>query len=297
MIDKLEMFIALAHARHFGRAAEECGVTQPTLSAGLKQLEEQLGVMLVWRGTRFQGLTPEGERVLDWARRIVADTRAMRDEMRAARHGLTGVLRLAVIPTALSAVTALTTPFRARHPQVRFRIVSRSSAEIRTMLEDLEADAGVTYLDSEPLGRVRSQPLYRERYMALAPAGGALAGRESLGWAELAALPLALLTPEMQNRRLVAQHMAEAGAEADPVLEANSVITLVTHVVEGGLATVLPAALAELFARIGDLDAVPLVAPEAEHLIGLVAPERDPATPVVAALMQEARRFAAAAAD
>ncbi|MFP4449909.1 MAG: LysR family transcriptional regulator [Rhodosalinus sp.] len=292
MIDKLEMFIALAHTRHFGRAAEECGVTQPTLSAGLKQLEEQLGVMLVWRGTRFRGLTPEGERVLDWARRIVADTRAMREEMRAARQGLTGVLRLAVIPTALSAVTALTTPFRTRNPDVRFRIVSRSSAEIRIMLEDLEADAGVTYLDSEPLGRVRSQPLYRERYMALAPAGGALAGRESLGWAELAALPLALLTPEMQNRRLVSQHMAEAGAEADPVLEANSVITLVTHVVEGGLATVLPAALAKLFARIGDLDAVPLVAPEAEHLIGLVAPERDPATPVVAALMQEARRFA-----
>jgi DNA-binding transcriptional LysR family regulator len=294
MIDKLEMFIALAHTRHFGRAAEECGVTQPTLSAGIKQLEEQLGVMLVWRGTRYQGLTPEGQRVLDWARRIVADTRAMREEMRTARQGLSGVLRLAVIPTALSTVTALTTPFRARHPDIRFRIVSRSSAEILGMLEDLEADAGVTYLDSEPLGRVRAAPLYRERYMALAPSGGALAGRESLGWAELSALPLALLTPDMQNRRLISQHMAEAGAEADPVLEANSVITLVTHVIEGGLATVLPSRLAELFGRMGGLDAVPLVAPEAEHLIGLVAPERDPATPAVAALMREAQRLAEA---
>jgi DNA-binding transcriptional LysR family regulator len=130
--------------------------------------------------------------------------------------------------------------------------------------------------------------------MALAPAGGALAGRESLGWAELSALPLALLTPDMQNRRLISQHMAEAGAEADPVLEANSVITLVTHVIEGGLATVLPSRLAELFGRMGGLDAVPLVAPEAEHLIGLVAPERDPATPAVAALMREAQRLAEA---
>ncbi|MFN4208624.1 MAG: LysR family transcriptional regulator, partial [Agrobacterium albertimagni] len=90
MIDKLEFFIALARQQHFGRAAEECGVTQPTLSAGIRQLEEQLGVMLVQRGSRFLGLTPEGQRVLEWARRIVGDTRTMREEMRAARRGLAG---------------------------------------------------------------------------------------------------------------------------------------------------------------------------------------------------------------
>ena len=99
MIDKLEFFIVLARERHFGRAAEVCGVTQPTLSASLKQLEEQLGVVLVQRGSRFQGLTPEGQRVLEWARRIVGDTRTMREEMKAARKGLSGHARIAVIPT------------------------------------------------------------------------------------------------------------------------------------------------------------------------------------------------------
>ena len=69
MIDKLEFFIALAKEEHFGRAAEQLGITQPTLSAAIKHLEEQLGVMLVKRGSRFQGLTPEGEQVLAWARR------------------------------------------------------------------------------------------------------------------------------------------------------------------------------------------------------------------------------------
>src|SRR5687767_15187804 len=76
MIDKLDFILALARERHFGRAAEACGVTQPTLSAGVKQLEEQMGVLLVNRGSRFQGFTPEGERVLEWARRIVGDTRS-----------------------------------------------------------------------------------------------------------------------------------------------------------------------------------------------------------------------------
>ena len=70
MIEKLELLLALAKERHFGRAAEACGVTQPTMSTSLKQLEEILGVMLVQRGSRFQGFTPEGERTLDWARRL-----------------------------------------------------------------------------------------------------------------------------------------------------------------------------------------------------------------------------------
>jgi len=92
--------------KHFGRAAEACGVTQPTLSAGVKQLEEQMGVLLVNRGSRFQGFTPEGQRVLEWARRIVGDTRAMREEINSLRHGLTGRLRIAAIPTALAMVAA-----------------------------------------------------------------------------------------------------------------------------------------------------------------------------------------------
>ena len=80
LLEKLEFLLALAREKHFGRAGETCGVTQPTLSAGIKQLEETFGVLLVNRGSRFQGFTAEGERVLDWARRIVGDTRAMRQE-------------------------------------------------------------------------------------------------------------------------------------------------------------------------------------------------------------------------
>src|SRR6516164_1812350 len=130
MLDKLEFIIALARERHFGHAAEACGVSQPTFSAGIKQLEDVLGVLLVQRGSRFQGFTPEGERVLDWARRIVGDTRAMRQEIDALKHGLAGRLRIAAIPTTLAMVAGITTPFRARHPEVRFTILSRTSIEI-----------------------------------------------------------------------------------------------------------------------------------------------------------------------
>ena len=137
MIDKLELLLALAKERHFGRAAEACGVTQPTMSTSLKQLEEILGVMLVQRGSRFQGFTPEGERTLDWARRIVGDARAMKQEINGLKDKLSGEIRIAAIPTVLGMVASLTTPFRARHPNVRFQILSCTSVEALGLLENL----------------------------------------------------------------------------------------------------------------------------------------------------------------
>ena len=291
MIDKLEMFIALANERHFGRAADVCGVTQPTLSSAIRQLEDQLGVQLVFRGSRFQGLTPEGVRVLDWARRIVSDMRALRAEMKAVRSGLSGTVRIGVIPTALPMVAELTAPFILRNPNVRVSILSRTSGEILAEIESLELDAGITYLDNEPLGRVAQVPLYTEFYRLLCAPGTPLAGRDQVTWAEVAEQPLCLLTADMQNRRIVNQHLAETGASVVPQVESNSTIALIAHVMTGRWASVVPTKLAGM-ALAGGLVAVPIVAPEAEHLIGLVTARRDPLTPVLAALLAEAERLA-----
>jgi len=235
MIDKLEMFIALAKERHFGRAADLCRVAQPTLSSAIRQLEEQLGVQLVFRGSRFQGLTPEGQRVLDWAIRIAGDMRNLKDEMRSVRAGLSGNLRIGVIPTALPMVAELTGPFTARHPNVRVSLLSRTSAEILAGIDTLGLDAGITYLDNEPLGRVTQVPLYTEFYRFLCAPGSTLAGRAKVTWAEVATQPLCLLTADMQNRRIVNQHLAEVGARVVPQIESNSSIALVAHVMTGHL--------------------------------------------------------------
>jgi DNA-binding transcriptional LysR family regulator len=290
VIDKLEFLLALARERHFGRAAEACGVTQPTLSAGIKQLEDGLGLLLVNRSARYRGLTPEGERVLDWAKRIVGDTRAMRQEVRALKQGhLVGHLRLAAIPTALAMVSALTTPFRARHPAVRFTILSNSSIEVLNALDNLEIDAGITYLDNEPLGRVRSVPLYRERYRLMIAADAPLGNREQVTWAEVARIPLCLLTPDMQNRRIIDRLLREAGNLNEPAtLESNSMILLFSHVRTGRWASVMPAILAETLGLTGAIRAIPIVEPSAVHTVGLVIPNREPLAPVSAALVAEA---------
>ncbi len=293
MLDKLEYLMALASERHFGRAADTCGVTQPTLSAGIKQLEEQLGVLLVQRGSRFIGFTPEGERTLDWARRIVSDSRSMRQEITALKKGLNGRLKIAAIPTALAMVAAITTPYRARHPDVRFTILSQTSIQILTSLENLEIDAGITYLDNEPLGRVSTVPLYQERYLLLTSPDAPLGDRDKVTWAEVSKVPLCLLTPDMQNRRIIDDLLRAAGGNPQPTLESNSVVVLFAHVRTGRWATIMPSKLAETLGLTDIIRSIPIVNPEAVHTIGLVVPAREPMTPLTAALVAEAKRMAA----
>ncbi len=292
MLDKLEFIIALARERHFGHAAEACGVSQPTFSAGIKQLEDMLGVLLVQRGSRFQGFTPEGERVLDWARRIVGDTRAMRQEIDALKHGLAGHIRIASIPTALAMVAMITTPYRAKHPDVSFTILSRNSIEVLGLLENLEVDAGLTYLDNEPLGRVQTIPLYSEQYRLLTSSDSPLGNRDTVTWAEVGKVPLCLLTPDMQNRRIIEQLLRQAGCDVAPTLESDSIVVLFAHVRTGRWASVMPAKLAEVLGLTEKVRAIPIVDPDVAHSIGLVVPHRNPLTPLINAFVAEAKQLA-----
>ena len=291
MIDKLEMFLALARERHFRRAAEACNVSQPSLSAAIKQLESELGVQLVQRGSRYQGLTDDGERVLEWARRIVADSRAMKSEIRAVRKGLSGHLRIAVIPTATPMVHELTAPFAAENPAVRFTVLSRTSRHVLSLLEDLEVDVGLTYLDNEPLGRVTSIPLFAERYCFVTANPDLFAGRDTVTWAEAASVPLCLLTPDMQNRRIINSHFARAGANADTVLESDSVFTLYSHVLDGKWGAIMGEKPAAMFGAGGMVRTLALTEPQIPFTVGVVALPREPRTALIEAFLRRARLY------
>jgi DNA-binding transcriptional LysR family regulator len=113
-------------------------------------------------------------------------------------------------------------------------------------------------------------------------------------WAEAGTLPLCLLTPEMQNRRIISQLLRGGGADPAPALESNSMIVLIAHVRTGRWASVMPEKIAEALGSGDRIRAIPIVEPDISHTIGLVAAQRDPATPLVTALFAEARRLAAA---
>jgi DNA-binding transcriptional LysR family regulator len=287
----LEYLVALARERHFGRAATACGVTQPTLSAAIRELETELDVLIVERGRRFDGLTAEGERVLEWARRILSDRDALRQEVGSAKQGLAGHLVLGVVPTALATIGLLISAFQRNHPRVRNKVLSLSSIEIQRGLDNFDLDAGISYLDNEPLQRVGTLPLYRERYFLVTGDRSLFRRRDSVTWAEAADLPLCLLTAEMQNRRIIDGVFHEAKRVPVPLVETNSILALYAQVRSNGMASVLTQASLYLLGMPRWLRAFPLVAPAARRTIGLVYPDREPQRPVARAFVDSARQL------
>lgn len=291
MIDKLEFLIALASEEHFGRAAEICRVTQSTFSAGIKQLEAALGVMLVQRGSRYVGLTSEGRRALEWALRIVSDARALRSDIKTMRVGLSGQLRIAAIPMALPMISTITTSLRSKHPNIRFSVLSRTVEEITHLIEHLEVDAGLTYIDDMNGARVMTVPLYQEEYRFITAATAPLGHRKQTTWAEVAEHPLCLLTPDTRSRQIIDGMLRRSGSDPVPTLESNSMMVLMDHIRTGQWASVLSAKVAQTIGLHEPVRAIPIVEPNITHTIGIVVPEREPMTPLNAALVAETRRI------
>ena len=291
-IRQLQYLAALAREKHFTRAAQACHVTQPTLSVRIRQLEEELGVPIVARGQRYFGLTPEGERVLKWAHLILDNWQSLQQELgtiRSKKGELVGRIVLGVIPSALPMVSVLTRAMERAHPKVEFTVLSQSSEEILRNLHDHTIEGGITYLDNEPVEGLMQQPLYDEHYCLFVGADSPLAGKAAVTWTEAAQEPLCLLTPNMQNRRIIDRAFAVANVHPSPRLETNSIMNLLASVKSMGLASIMPEYFINVLGKLEGVKAIPLVEPKVEHKVGLVGLPREPLSPLVSALFAAAR--------
>ena len=284
--------IALAQERHFGRAARRCNVAQPTLSTAIRRLEDELGVPIVMRGQQFIGFTAEGQRVLEWAERIVADQDAMVQELSEMRGSLHGRLRIGVVPTALPVVSRLTLPFCERYPKVSIAARAMSSLEIQQGLDNFEIDLGITYLDNEPMPRVKSAPLYREHYCLVRVIPDQRKPQAlTISWQDAAQLPLCLLSPDMQNRRIIDAAFAVAGCQPTPQIETNDLADIGLHVKTGKWAGIVPRHVLDMLDLPAGAEALDLVAPEVSHSVGLVVADREPQPPTAKAMLALVESF------
>jgi DNA-binding transcriptional LysR family regulator len=293
-IRQLQYLAALAREKHFTRAAKACNVAQPTLSGRIRQLEQELGVPIVERGQRFHGLTSEGERVLKWAHAILDNWGSLQQEiakLRNTKGTLIGRLSLGVIPSGLPMAALLSRAIQERHPGVELTVLSQSSVEILRNLEDFSIDVGLSYLDNEPIEGMRAEAIYTEKYSLLVRADHELAGKTSVTWSQAAQQPLCLLTPNMQNRRIIDRAFRSANVKPTPKLETNSVINLCSNVHLMGLASIVPEYFLEVLGPMSDISAVPLVNPTIEHSVGLLAVDRDPVSPLVLAVFECAQNL------
>jgi len=290
-VRQMSYLVALARDKHFTRAAESCHVTQSTLSAGLKALERELDMRLVLRGPRFVGLTPEGERVVAWASQIIADYENLKLDVSGLREGLRGTLRLGVVPSAMPAVSKLTSPFCATHPGITVDVFAMTSIEIQAGIDKFELDAGLTYLENEPLTKVRKTLLYREQYMLVTHLDNPLAKTDVVSWKEAASENLCLLNESMQNRRVLNNLVETLGLKLTPAVTSNSYLAVCSHVCTGDWSSIIPHTFSYIFAGCKNLVLVELVEPRHSQAMGLVVSDRDPLSPLAHALIRSASRM------
>ena len=287
LLDAMRYLVALEQHRHFGRAASACHITQPALSNALRALEAELDVAIVRRGRAYEGLTPEGERVLASANRLLREQELLRQDLHSSAGSPRGALAIGAVPTTIPVAARFASQLQARYGGIKPIVRSLSSHEIETGLENLSLDMGLGYTDRG--AKFTALPQYVEQYFllrrAMVGAGSPLQLGAAIGWREAAAMSLCLLTPEMHNRTIVDAAFRQAGAEVRPVVETNSIVTVVLSVLDGEVCTVLPSALMALVRGYKGLEALPLREPEVRTPIGfMVAKGPRPSRALEAAL-------------
>jgi LysR family transcriptional regulator, hydrogen peroxide-inducible genes activator len=236
----LRYLVAVADARHFGRAAQRCFVSQPTLSAQLKKLEEYLGVQLVERQPKRVILTPAGEQIVARAQRILEASDEVVALARSHRDPLAGPLRVALLPTIgpylLPHVVA---SVRKALPKLNLLLYELQTAPMLRQLHAGEIDLGILALPVE-LDGLSARELYQEPFMVAVPQAHRLAKRASIRLEELREEPLLLLEEGHCLRDQALEICTRAGVGASQDFRATSLETLRQMVATGAGITLLP---------------------------------------------------------
>ncbi|MFT8420723.1 MAG: LysR family transcriptional regulator [Gluconacetobacter sp.] len=240
---QLTYLVALDRFRHFSRAAEHCGVSQPALSAAIRQLEHELGVTIVRRRQRVLGLTPEGERVLAWARQSLAALDGLRQDAGFAHEEAGGSLAIGIMPPAQQLAPLLMESLRAAIPALHLELTVAAHGDILRGLSEQRFGLGIVYLDQLPAGGpFEAHELYVEQHVLVGGPGIVMPGRVRCSWGDAAGLPLCLLDRSMRSRQIVDRGFAEAGVVPDVRFETNALDLLHAELRAGRLASILPVA-------------------------------------------------------
>jgi DNA-binding transcriptional LysR family regulator len=267
---QLEYFVAVAREKHFARAAESCYVSQPALSAAIARLERELSVTLINRGHNFESLTPEGERLILWARKLLAEHDAFKAEAAAMRSGIAGTLRLGTGPTVSMTAGPPVAAFCAMHPLARVRVSGRMPpSELCRRLRDFRLDVAIGNFAPEDAGGLEVVPLYEERYMLIVSRERLASPPRTMTWAEAAQLPLALLTPDMRFRQLADLLLGAHGTAPVPQVETDSLACLYGLVATGTWASIVPHTWLRELPATARLSAIQLTEPDSRTRISI----------------------------
>ena len=267
----LKYLVALAELRHFGKAAEACFVSQPTLSMQIRKLEEELGVALFERAPRKVMLTPAGQDMVQRASRILAEVEQMKEAARRSKDPEAGTLRLGVFPTLGPYLLPHVVPqLRERFPQLELQLVEEKSDILLQRLREGRLDAALLAL---PLHdeQLHAEFLFEEPFVFAAPAQHPLAQGAMLSMDELTDETLLLLEDGHCLRDQALDVCRLSGAQEKAGFRATSLETLRQMVAAGAGVTLLPAlAVLAPVAQPRNIRLVPFRDPPPSRRIALV---------------------------
>jgi LysR family transcriptional regulator, hydrogen peroxide-inducible genes activator len=230
---------ALAETRHFGKAAERCFVSQPTLSAQLKKLEDQLGVQLVERGQQVR-LTDIGERVVERALRVLDEAREIEELARNFQDPLAGDVRIGLIPTVGPYLLPhIAGPLHERFPRLKLLLLEYQTHALIELLKSGEIDVGILALPIPP-ERLVTRTLYVESFQVALPASHGLARRKRVSLEDLDGETLLLLEEGHCLRDQALEACRLARIREAPDFRATSLETLRQMVAAGVGITLMP---------------------------------------------------------
>ncbi|CRI58529.1 LysR family transcriptional regulator [Pseudomonas sp. CCOS 191] len=239
-IKQLKFLIALDQTRHFGQAAALCHITQPTLSMRLRNLEDELDLVLVKRGQRFEGFTEAGERILAWARTLLAAHDGLQAEAASCRGQVVGSLRLGTVPLASFNPMQLLMPLRAKYPELHFQLSSLSSEQVIDGLSRNQLDLGICYLDQVNTSFFEVIELSITTMGLLHDTRHFQFEANSLHWEDLGDLPLGLLSKGMHYRQSLDLSFRSRGLTPNAVLESDSTFQLIQAINTGVCCAIMP---------------------------------------------------------
>jgi LysR family hydrogen peroxide-inducible transcriptional activator len=236
----LRYLVAVADQRHFGRAAARCFVSQPTLSAQLKKLEQALGVQLIERAPNNVSLTPAGEEIVARARRIIEASDEVVALARSQRDPLAGRLRVALLPTIGPYLLPRVAPaIKKRLPRLELRLYEYQTAPMLEKLHGGELDLGIVALPVELPG-LAARELYREAFMVALPERHRLAAHATVRIADLKDETLLLLEDGHCLRDQALEVCSRVAVKDAQDFRATSLETLRQMVATGAGVTLLP---------------------------------------------------------
>lgn len=288
---QLKYLVTLAKERHFARAADVCFVTQPTLSARIRQLEDEFGVPLVVRDHRFRGLTRFGDRVVEWATSVLDDCDALKQDFNRIRQAGEGAISVGIVPSASPLASLLLSFLRAQDIPVTTDVQTLTAAEVTRRVSQGNLNLGITYLSSIEDTTLQTFSLAPETYVAIKYGEVDASLPKTLSWSDLTSQELCLPTKDVPGRSIIDACLDENCDDYNVTIETDCWLTMLQSVRRNGLIGIAPSHVVGILTIPTGTSVYPLPAPQTPLELAIVAGAPLPEEPALVKVMSALSDF------